>query len=718
MSESSAVVSFSATGMKPPRRRDVTTDDDITDIRLGLLSSGFQPRPMKGKKGLPGWSKGSVTEEMIKGWLIEPATAYAKDTAIRCDNVDAIDCDIEDEGLATQISEIMPANDFLRIGQFPKFALFFRGDKPNTAGTGKWVDEAGGKYEVEIKAGPSCLINVHGIHEDTRLPYTWPSRSILDAKLSDLPIITPEEVADVIAQCVEIFEAAGLRRITTPKQNGGSGYDRVHDLRSDMVFECADGISRTVSEIKLVLQSGVNDVRVCCAPIREGATNPTAGAFYLSATDTVQLTDFSDSTNHYVDGEAELDALTSAVANEIPITRMKVGLVSDTDGQQPGARSADTADDDDSKAENAEEDGAASFRFRSAVDVMNSAGPVAWLIKDLLECDTFAEVFGPPKSYKSFLALDIALSIATGTKWQGHEVKQQGLVVYICGEGHGGIGRRIKAWCQEHGLQPDNLIISTMAAQLSDAEQVQMVLKQIIEAVNKTGLEPVLIIIDTLARNFGGDENTAKDMSSFISHIDTMRKPFDASALLIHHSGHGNEERSRGSSALAGALDARYQLKIEGGLGEVMLEPIFMKDAPVPDAMTFSIKSVALDGLVSDEGEPVTSLVLVNSNNQRALATAAFFKKHRKLKAGSRKQYVPLLLANIGNHPGASNADYAEAVGMNKSTIGTTVKLLIDAKLVDKDRKLTSTGHDALGFLDPAAALALTLEDVDPDDDE
>ena len=715
MSESTAVISYSATGMKPPRSRAVTTDDNITDIRLRLLSSGFVPLPVHGKKGcLSGWSKLSVTEDMIKGWATDPATAYAGDTAIRCDGLVVMDCDVPDEDLAEQISKIMPDNEFVRIGQAPKFALFYLGDRPNKAGTGKWIDDDDRKYEIEIKAGPGCQINVHGIHEDTRLPYTWPRRSILDEPLSALPTITPEEDTDVVEGAVKIFEAAGLRRISQPKQNGGSGYKRVDDLHSDMVFDCADdGISRTVTDIKLVLQSGVKEVRVCCAPIREGATNPTSGAFYLTPTGAVQLTDYPDGTNHYINDEAELDAIASA------LTRMEGGLVSEADGQQLGVQSVDAANDDDSNQESALEEGAALFRFRSAVDVMNSAGPVAWLIKDFLECDTFAEVFGPPKSYKSFLALDIALSIATGTTWQGHEVKQQGLVVYICGEGHGGIGRRIKAWCQEHGMQPDNMIVSTMAAQLSDAEQVRMVLEQVGEVVKETGQQPVLFIIDTLARNFGGDENSTQDMSHFISHIDKMRNSFGASALVIHHSGHGDKDRPRGSSALGGALDARYHLKrVEGGLGEIMLEPIFMKDAPVPDAMTFSIKSVVLDGLVSDEGEPVTSLVLTNSNNDEAIATAAFYKKHKKLGTGKRRQYVPALLAHIEHSAGASNADLAKAVGMDKSTIGKTVNLLIDANLVDKDRKLTSTGREALGFLDPTAEFALMLNEDVPEDDE
>jgi len=67
-----------------------------------------------------------------------------------------------------------------------------------------------------------------------------------------------------------------------------------------------------------------------------------------------------------------------------------------------------------------------------------------FLIDGLLEADMLAQIFGDPGSCKSFLAIDWACCIATGTDFHGHKVRQ-GLVVYIAGEGQGGIARRLKA---------------------------------------------------------------------------------------------------------------------------------------------------------------------------------------------------------------------------------------------------------------------------------
>jgi putative DNA primase/helicase len=77
------------------------------------------------------------------------------------------------------------------------------------------------------------------------------------------------------------------------------------------------------------------------------------------------------------------------------------------------------------------------------------------------------------------------------------------------------------------------------------------------QVVQKDKIQPRIIIIDTLARNFGGgNENSTEDMSQFVAHIDKhLRDRFNATVLLVHHTGHGSAERGRGSRALKAAVD-------------------------------------------------------------------------------------------------------------------------------------------------------------------
>ena len=74
-----------------------------------------------------------------------------------------------------------------------------------------------------------------------------------------------------------------------------------------------------------------------------------------------------------------------------------------------------------------------------------------WLIKQFLPLQGLAAIFGKPGSYKSFVALHIALCIALGRRWGGRRVVQRN-VVYIAAEGSVGLRKR-KAGYQV--AQPD-----------------------------------------------------------------------------------------------------------------------------------------------------------------------------------------------------------------------------------------------------------------------
>jgi hypothetical protein len=68
---------------------------------------------------------------------------------------------------------------------------------------------------------------------------------------------------------------------------------------------------------------------------------------------------------------------------------------------------------------------------------------------------------------------------------------------------------------------------SHSAAQLYDATEAAVVAEAIKELSAQAGTTPSLIIIDTLARNHGGDENSTQDMNAFIQHLDTyLRQPW------------------------------------------------------------------------------------------------------------------------------------------------------------------------------------------------
>ena len=79
------------------------------------------------------------------------------------------------------------------------------------------------------------------------------------------------------------------------------------------------------------------------------------------------------------------------------------------------------------------------MQLLSAADVKDLPPP-SYLIEPILPAGSLAVLYGPSSVGKTFLALDMALCVATGTDWLDHYPVKKGLVVYVMAEGIGGLG--------------------------------------------------------------------------------------------------------------------------------------------------------------------------------------------------------------------------------------------------------------------------------------
>lgn len=204
--------------------------------------------------------------------------------------------------------------------------------------------------------------------------------------------------------------------------------------------------------------------------------------------------------------------------------------------------------------------------------------PPTWLIKPILPSGGLVGLYGQPGSKKSFVALDIALSVASGRPWLDTYEVQKGYVVYIGAEGGTGIGKRVKAWLTHRQVGSSQLQIAWLIESIPvhvDSEQMELLLKRINDEIEE---RPSLIIIDTLARCFDGDENTQLDMGRFIGGIDTIRHTFGTTVLVVHHT-RLDGDRERGNTAFRGAADTMIAQTSEDGNPEIVLECRKQKDA-------------------------------------------------------------------------------------------------------------------------------------------
>ncbi len=192
-----------------------------------------------------------------------------------------------------------------------------------------------------------------------------------------------------------------------------------------------------------------------------------------------------------------------------------------------------------------------------------SLEPPSWLIEGILPEASVAAIVAPSYSGKSFIAVDMACSIASGTPYHGRQVAS-GEVFCVIGESRSGWRRRVASWCKDRGVdvsrQSLGLHCSKYGLNFRDPATIDG-----IKAELRACESVKLIIIDTLARSFGGgNENAAQDMGQFIDACDQLKFEFGAAVLIVHHMGKDSGAGARGSSAFYGALDTSMLVKRVG----------------------------------------------------------------------------------------------------------------------------------------------------------
>jgi hypothetical protein len=201
--------------------------------------------------------------------------------------------------------------------------------------------------------------------------------------------------------------------------------------------------------------------------------------------------------------------------------------------------------------------------------------PVEWLVDGILQTDGLSMIYGPPKSYKSFLALDLALHVTNGREWRGIPVRQTN-VLYIAAEGAPGVGPRVEAWCRAHDGVLEGIVWITVAPDLftrtDSRDEVDEVAQ--IAARHECGL----VFVDTLARSIpGAEENSARDMGVVVAHLDHIRLVAGCNVTGVHHTGKDRERGMRGSSAIHGAVDTG--LAVVGDRHAVNMQLVDQKNA-------------------------------------------------------------------------------------------------------------------------------------------
>lgn len=177
-----------------------------------------------------------------------------------------------------------------------------------------------------------------------------------------------------------------------------------------------------------------------------------------------------------------------------------------------------------------------------------------YLIDQMLIQGVIGVISAPSKAGKSWMALNLAFSIATGKDFLGSKVPHPKPVLYIQEELPPFIiDERLEKLRRHYGPAPDNLFIATQQrVKATNLKEVGKI-KALVESHR-----PTLLILDTWSKICPGvDELKGDQVRPIFSMLrEEISIPLGVSILIIHHHGHGNPEyqrefKTRGSTAFA-----------------------------------------------------------------------------------------------------------------------------------------------------------------------
>ena len=194
-------------------------------------------------------------------------------------------------------------------------------------------------------------------------------------------------------------------------------------------------------------------------------------------------------------------------------------------------------------------------------DEVKKRKPPSYLISRIIPEGGFVSLVAQPSNKKTFVALNMACCVSSGTPFHGKPVRR-GNVVYIMAEGQSGIEKRLCAWEAHNGVEidPSTFGFILEPLHLNQTAAVDRLVAALDEYVARVG-QVDFIVVDTLNRSLDGDENAARDMSDFVKGITAVIARFNAAVLVLHHPAKTSTGGARGHSSLNGAVDLGLEIK-------------------------------------------------------------------------------------------------------------------------------------------------------------
>lgn len=167
-------------------------------------------------------------------------------------------------------------------------------------------------------------------------------------------------------------------------------------------------------------------------------------------------------------------------------------------------------------------------------EIPNDDQQQRWLVDQLWGDSCVGVIGGAPKCAKTWLGLDLALSVATGTPCLGrYAVPAAGpALVYLAEDALPIVRQRVAGMARHRGMDIARVDIHVITAPTLrlDREPHRM---QLYETANR--IRPRLLLLDPLVRLHGIDENNATEVAGLLAYFRTLQRQLDLSVMLVHH---------------------------------------------------------------------------------------------------------------------------------------------------------------------------------------
>jgi hypothetical protein len=275
-----------------------------------------------------------------------------------------------------------------------------------------------------------------------------------------------------------------------------------------------------------------------------------------------------------------------------------------------------------------------------------------WLVEQLWGASSVGVIGGAPKCSKTWLGLDLALSVATGTACLGrYAVAQAGpVLVYLAEDALPVVRERVAGMARHRGLDLAAVEIHVIVAPTLRLDRDPH-RRRLLETAKR--LRPRLLLLDPLVRLHGIDENHAGEVAELLAYFRSLQRQLDLSVVLVHHT----------RKNAAGGVAAGQGLRGSSDIHAFGDSNLYLRRAR--DGLVLSCEHRAAPA------PPPVCLELVATNPETT---------HLKVVAECRNQQQRSLgdqvLAVLANNPALTRAKLRDTLSVQNQRLGETLASL------------------------------------------